>query len=63
MTTTVTIDAHAGYAILVITLIGEPNTDQQIVETVVNPYEKEDFYIHSGCSIIHVAEGRYKEGP
>ena len=44
MTTKVTIDAHAGWDVLVVELCGEPNYPKTVRQTVVPANEKADFY-------------------
>lgn len=56
MTTRVTIDAHAGWPILVVQLVGEPMSKKTVREDIVPANEKRDFYIHSGLRIVHVEE-------
>ena len=56
MTTKVTIDAHAGWPILVGFLRGEPNDTKRITDEIVPAGEKRDFYLHSGLKIVHIEE-------
>jgi hypothetical protein len=56
MTTKVTIDAHAGWDVLVVELCGEPNYPKTVRQTVVPANEKADFYVHSGSRVIAVEE-------
>jgi len=56
MTTRVTIDAHAGWPVLVVQLVGEPNSQKIVQTTVVPANETHDFYIHSGMKIIDIEE-------
>lgn len=57
MTTKVTVDAHAGWDVLVVELVGEPShSPKEVRQTTVPAYEKRDFYIHSGCRIISIQE-------
>lgn len=56
MTTKVTIDAHAGWPVLVTLKIGEPNMPKTVTTATVEPHTKQDFYIHSGQQIVGVEE-------
>lgn len=56
MTTRVTVDAHAGWPILVVMVAGEPTATKTIRQEVVPANEKKDFYIHSGLRIINIEE-------
>ena len=56
MTTKVTVDAHAGWPVLVTSICGEPNYDKEIRSEVVQPNTTKDFYIHSGMRIINIEE-------
>ncbi len=56
MTTKVTIDAHAGWDVLVVEIQGEPSYPKRVKETIVPANEKMDFYIHSGSRIVTVEE-------
>ena len=56
MTTKVTIDAHAGWPVQVITLDGEHNFAKTAHVHIVSPRTQKDFYIHSGMNILSVTE-------
>lgn len=56
MTTKVTIDAHAGWPVLVTTKQGEAAQEKSVHTATVEPGKTRDFYIHSGCSIIGIEE-------
>lgn len=56
MTTRVTVDAHAGWDIEVVTLNGEPNYPKTATVHIVKANEKHDFYIHSGMTILSIKE-------
>ena len=56
MTTRVTVDAHAGWPVMVTTIVGEPNSPKEIRNSVVDPNTTKDFYIHSGMRIINIEE-------
>ena len=57
MTTRVTVDAHAGWPVLVRLHRGERGCGLQAEEVcVVHPGELKDFYIHSGLRITHIEE-------
>lgn len=56
MTTKVTVDAHAGWPVLVVQVVGEPNAPKSIRQDVVEPNTTKDFYIHSGMRIISIEE-------
>ena len=56
MTTRVTVDAHAGWPVEVVTLSGEPNAEHTASAEVVPADEKRDFYIHSGMRILSITE-------
>ena len=56
MTTRVTVDAHAGWPVLVVQLVGEPNSQKTIRTDTVPPGEERNFYIHSGLRIIDIEE-------
>lgn len=56
MTTKITIDAHAGWPILVVKLVGEPSQEKTILSQIVEPFEKADIFIHSGLKILHIEE-------
>ncbi len=56
MTTKITVDAHAGWPVLVVSLQGETNYPKTIREDIVPANETRDFYIHSGLRIVHIEE-------
>ena len=56
MTTRVTIDAHAGWPILVVLKHGEPGQARSVSTERVEPNAVRDFYIHSGVQIIGIEE-------
>lgn len=56
MTTKVTVDAHAGWPVLVVMLRGEPQSEKTLWNEIVPPNEARDFYIHSGLKIINIEE-------
>ena len=56
MTTKVTVDAHAGWPVAVVTRNGEPGQVASFSTHLVEPGAVKDFYIHSGCSVIAVEE-------
>ena len=56
MTTKVTVDAHAGWPVEVVTIVGEPGYPKSAQLTVVDSNTEQDFYIHSGLSILSVSE-------
>lgn len=56
MTTKVTVDAHAGWPVAVVTRHGEPGQSMSYTTHIVEPNTTKDFYIHSGCQIIAVEE-------
>lgn len=56
MTTKITVDAHAGWPVLVVVKQGEPSYSQTIQDYVVEPNTKLDFYIHSGLQILYIGE-------
>lgn len=56
MTTRVTIDAHAGWPVQVVSERGEPGYEKAIQVDVVPPKTTRDFYIHSGLRILSVIE-------
>lgn len=56
MTTSVTIDAHAGWPVLVTMEYGEPLQPKSVTSELVEPGTKRVFYIHSGLKIIGVSE-------
>lgn len=56
MTTRVTVDAHAGWPILVTLKHGEPNASKSISSEIVAPNTQRDFHIHSGLQIIGIEE-------
>lgn len=56
MTTAVTVNAHAGWPVLVVQVVGEPNSPKSIRQEVVEPNTEKTFYIHSGMRIIDIQE-------
>lgn len=56
MTTKVTVNAHAGWPVLVTLKNGEPNASKTVTTETVEPNQTRDFYIHSGQQIIGVEE-------
>lgn len=56
MTTKVTVDAHAGWPVLVTLKHGEPTAAKSVSTERVEPLTTRDFYIHSGLQIIGVEE-------
>lgn len=56
MTTKVTIDAHAGWPVLVTIKSGEPSQAKSVHTDRVEPNTVKDFYIHSGSQIIGIEE-------
>lgn len=62
MTTRITVDAHAGWPVLVILKYGEPNQAKSIQTERVEPNTERTFYVHSGLQIIGVEECPRDEG-
>ena len=56
MTSKITVDAHAGWPILVTCIRGEPAYTKEVYTKVVEPKTIEDFYIHSGFRILNIEE-------
>ncbi len=56
MTTSVTVNAHAGWPILVTLKYGEPTQAKSVTTERVEPMTERVFYIHSGIQIIGVEE-------
>lgn len=56
MTTSVKIDAHAGWPVLVTLKYGEPSQTKSVTTERVEPNTERTFYIHSGLQIIGVEE-------
>lgn len=56
MTTKVTVDAHAGWPVMVTIKRGEPGAVKAVSTETVEPNTVRDFYIHSGMQIIGVEE-------
>lgn len=56
MTTSVKIDAHAGWPVQVVTEYGEASYPKQVEVTTVEPGTERTFYLHSGLRIISVIE-------
>jgi hypothetical protein len=57
MTTKVTVDAHAGWPVIVTIMRGEANSEKFVETSIVEPLTVKDFYIHSGLKILHIEEG------
>lgn len=56
MTTKVTVDAHAGWPVKVVTVSFRETESEAINSTIVEPGTVRDFYIHSDLSIISIEE-------
>lgn len=56
MTTRVTVDAHAGWPVLVVLKYGEPGQAKTVTTERVEPNQVRDFYVHSGLQIIGIEE-------
>jgi len=56
MTTSVKIDAHAGWPVMVTLKYGEQGAAKSVTTEVVAPKTERTFYIHSGLQIIGVEE-------
>lgn len=56
MTTKVSVDAHAGWPVAVVTRHGEPGQSMSYATHIVEPNTVKDFYIHSGLQIIAIEE-------
>jgi len=56
MTTKVTVDAHAGWPVMVTIKHGEPNAQKSISTETVEPNTTRDFYIHSGQQVVGIEE-------
>lgn len=56
MTTAVTVNAHAGWPVLVTLKHGEPNAAKSVSTERVEPNTERVFYIHSGQQVIGVEE-------
>lgn len=57
MTTRVTVDAHAGWPVLVEYTIGEPGYDPLLhKKEIIAPNTHKDYYIHSGMFITRIME-------
>jgi hypothetical protein len=56
MTTSVKIDAHAGWPVQVVFENGEPHYPKSISVETVAPNTERTFYIHSGMRILSVIE-------
>lgn len=56
MTTRVTIDAHAGWPVLVTLKDGELSYPKLVSTETVPPGEERTYYIHSGRQIIGIEE-------
>lgn len=56
MTTKVTVDAHAGWPVLVTLKHGGPNAAKSVSTETVEPNTVREFYVHSGLQIVGVEE-------
>lgn len=56
MTTRVTVDAHAGWPVMVTMIVGEPHMNKEVRNDIVEPNTTKDFYIHSGMRIVNIEE-------
>lgn len=56
MTTRITVDAHAGWPVAVVTRNGEPGQIASFSTEIVAPKTSKDFYIHSGMRIVAIEE-------
>lgn len=56
MTTKVTVDAHAGWPVLVTLKWGEPGTAKIVATERIEPNTAREFFIHSGCQIVGIEE-------
>ena len=56
MTTKVSVDAHAGWPVAVVTRHGEPGQSMSYTTHLVEPNTVKDFYIHSGMQIVAIEE-------
>lgn len=56
MTTRVTVNAHAGWPIEVVTVHGEEGQTKVAAVNVVPANEEQHFYIHSGMKILSIRE-------
>lgn len=56
MTTKVSVDAHAGWPVSVVTRHGEPGQNMVYTTYLVEPNTIRDFYIHSGMQIVAIEE-------
>jgi hypothetical protein len=56
MTTKVTVDAHAGWPVAVVTREGEKGYLPTFTTHIVEPNTRRDFYLHSGVTIISAEE-------
>lgn len=56
MTTAVTVNAHAGWPVLVTLKHGEPSASKSVSTERVEPKTERTFYIHSGQQIIGIEE-------
>ena len=63
MTTAVTVDAHAGWPVLVTIKNGEPGYPKSVCAETVEPNTERTFYIHSGMQIIGIEEQPVKTQP
>ena len=56
MTTRVTVDAHAGWPVMVVIERSETNFVKTIETETVEPMTQRDFYIHSSMKILSIFE-------
>lgn len=56
MTTSVKVDAHAGWPVLVVLEYGEPGQAKSVTTERVEPKTERTFYVHSGLKIIGISE-------
>lgn len=56
MTTRVTVDAHAGWDVLVWKKVGEPSDEPSYEKEIIPAGTVKDFYIHSGLSLLEISE-------
>lgn len=63
MTTSVKVDAHAGWPVLVTLKAGEPNASKTVYTNLVEPGTERTFYIHSGLQVIGVEEMPLPKAP
>lgn len=56
MTTSVKVDAHAGWPVQVVLEYGEPGQPKRVIVETVEPNTERQFYIHSGLRFLSVSE-------